>query len=366
MKLYFTLNRKSFSIVFICSLIMIYLEQCSENLYDESLLDTITIEVNQESDRFIAFEDSFEDDQIFLPVRMEQNPISKDILILDQGNHSLFFFDEKGKYLKKIGGVGQGPGDLLKPFNMEIDDNGDIYILEGGNNRISIFNFNGEFINSLKVSRIFLQDRSKFVINNEKNVVFNLPQRKYYLTVFERDGNKKDICEIKHFDYPFSYRKGDTDTQDIIFAEGIPFLDSNDNYVLFLSHIPYVLIIDKNGDKLVEKNLETVLGITDYNSPEKRSFEGLHDYIYLSVRKSVNSYYIVRMIRSNESSSQSIYITKLDNEFNYVNNICLRFSQQFNLLPIEWPNILLLNNQSEFLFANPGDSEILKFFIKNN
>lgn len=48
-------------------------------------------------------------------------------------------FDTDGSALGVMGGEGQGPGELSRPGGMALDPSGDIWVLDGGNTRYSVF-----------------------------------------------------------------------------------------------------------------------------------------------------------------------------------------------------------------------------------
>lgn len=49
-------------------------------------------------------------------------------------------------YVKTIGRAGQGAGEFLKPMGLIIDDYGQLYIADSGNNRVQVIDSNGHFI----------------------------------------------------------------------------------------------------------------------------------------------------------------------------------------------------------------------------
>ena len=61
----------------------------------------------------------------------------------------VFMFNEEGGFLKKIGSPGQGPGELNKPRSIYIDSKDIIYIFDGGNRRVEVFNSEANYIKSI-------------------------------------------------------------------------------------------------------------------------------------------------------------------------------------------------------------------------
>ncbi|GAB4267252.1 MAG: hypothetical protein Kow0029_01640 [Candidatus Rifleibacteriota bacterium] len=61
------------------------------------------------------------------------------IAIADTGNHKVLILDSNYKIMQIIGKFGSGPGKLAKPMEVRFGPNGDLYILNSGNNRIDIY-----------------------------------------------------------------------------------------------------------------------------------------------------------------------------------------------------------------------------------
>ena len=66
------------------------------------------------------------------------------IYILDSGNHRIQIFSPKGKYLRTIGRLGQGPGEFRQPLSIDIDSRGYLYVLGRWNNRIQVLTPEGK------------------------------------------------------------------------------------------------------------------------------------------------------------------------------------------------------------------------------
>ncbi len=62
------------------------------------------------------------------------------------GNFLVHKFSPEGKLLKTWGEHGSGPGQFELPHKLDIDKNGRLYICDRNNDRIQIFNLDGEFI----------------------------------------------------------------------------------------------------------------------------------------------------------------------------------------------------------------------------
>ena len=72
------------------------------------------------------------------------------IFILDIEEKFLYKFSQEGKFQKKIGRPGQGPGEFEEPCSVFIDAKDNIYILDSQNRRIEVFKNSGNFIKSIR------------------------------------------------------------------------------------------------------------------------------------------------------------------------------------------------------------------------
>jgi len=60
----------------------------------------------------------------------------------------IYVLSIEGKIIKKIGNVGSGPGEYRVIRDFDVDENGNIFLLDTPNGRVSVFSDNGNFINS--------------------------------------------------------------------------------------------------------------------------------------------------------------------------------------------------------------------------
>jgi len=76
------------------------------------------------------------------------------IYILDTRNGRIQKFADKGKYLKTIGQRGSGPGELIYPDSIRISDT-KMFVYDPGNVRISTFTLEGKVIDSVTSGKFF-------------------------------------------------------------------------------------------------------------------------------------------------------------------------------------------------------------------
>ncbi|HUP87752.1 MAG TPA: 6-bladed beta-propeller, partial [Longimicrobiales bacterium] len=71
------------------------------------------------------------------------------LVVLDAGNNRVLVFDPNGKFLRKIGKKGGGPGELLSPVGLAITKEGFIAVTDLGRPGVSLFKANGTFVRNL-------------------------------------------------------------------------------------------------------------------------------------------------------------------------------------------------------------------------
>ncbi len=96
------------------------------------------------------------------------------LFILDKHQKSIFIFDDKGKFLRKIYYVGKGDKEYISTTSFCIDtDRKYVYILDDIQQKLFKYNYNTEFISSLNLNREDIV-RSMGVLRNG-NIVFFTP-----------------------------------------------------------------------------------------------------------------------------------------------------------------------------------------------
>jgi len=71
---------------------------------------------------------------------------SGNIYVTDGNNHRIQVFDSSGNHLFNFGSSGSGDGQLRFPEGITIDDAGKIYVADAGNHRMQVFDSGGNFI----------------------------------------------------------------------------------------------------------------------------------------------------------------------------------------------------------------------------
>ncbi|KAK2144152.1 hypothetical protein LSH36_781g01014 [Paralvinella palmiformis] len=111
----------------------------------------------------------FHDNQ-YLFSNPEGTAISQDdgIIITDAGHHSLLFFSKDGKFIKKVGHQGQGPGEFWYPKGITVDRNDNILVADCGNHRVCLLDNNGRYLCDVLNRHHGLHFPINIAINNNK------------------------------------------------------------------------------------------------------------------------------------------------------------------------------------------------------
>jgi len=331
------------------------------NCSDSSDVKISVPEIICKSETFISDDYIFDNEGLYKPIMIRDVPDTKELIVLDKGNTCFYVFSPEGKYIRKIGRLGQGPGDMLRPLYFNVDKYGDIYVYEFGNRRLSIFNKEGIFINSFRIQyRVspIGKNFSNLFVNTEREILINLPETGYYITVFNRKGDIiRNIGKIP--DYIMEYIKL-TD----IFSLCYPFVTNDGKYYIFLQSFLAVYIYDKNGKKIDEKNLGKILNREDYIkefiSPEERIRTGkIGAKIFIQDMTFKNDkFYLLSTVNESpitEKSKRYVYV--LDKELQLI-NIYLLPSILGETIPRDLHKFEVMNEGNAFLMPIEFNSKI--------
>lgn len=108
--------------------------------------------------------DSKDDNYLFYQPRDMAVDSYGNIYILDGGNFRIQKFDAQGKFLRTIGGKGQGPAEFITPVSIEIDNDDNIHVLDVGQKRIEVIKPDGK-----ELKRYPVPNRGTYWIRLTKN-----------------------------------------------------------------------------------------------------------------------------------------------------------------------------------------------------
>jgi hypothetical protein len=67
------------------------------------------------------------------------------LYVLDGGNHRVLVFDGRGRFVRQIGKQGRGPGELISPVQLAVTPTGDVVVSDLGRRAYSVFGRDGTF-----------------------------------------------------------------------------------------------------------------------------------------------------------------------------------------------------------------------------
>ena len=68
------------------------------------------------------------------------------VYVADGGNHRVQVFDSEGRFLRQWGTQGSSPGQFQEPWGLAVAPNGDIYVADTWNHRVQVFDAEGNFL----------------------------------------------------------------------------------------------------------------------------------------------------------------------------------------------------------------------------
>jgi hypothetical protein len=79
----------------------------------------------------------------------------ENLYVLDGGNHRVLIFNPQGKFIRKIGKKGGGPGELMTPVGLAVMSDGNVAVTDLGRPAVSLFRKDGTFIKNLPLGDEF-------------------------------------------------------------------------------------------------------------------------------------------------------------------------------------------------------------------
>lgn len=123
-----------------------------------------------------------EDIYLWSPGQLFQDS-SGNIYVSDQKRHAIMCFDSSGKFIRKIGQQGQGPGDFLTPGDVFVTKDY-LVVRDIGNSRFQYLDLEGKYLRSFKGFKAY----ASFVIN-ENGLVIGAP------LLYSRD-NARNLIDV--------------------------------------------------------------------------------------------------------------------------------------------------------------------------
>ena len=110
------------------------------------------------------------------------------VYIVDGVNNKIKIFDADGKYLSSFGSEGSGEGEFNSPLGIDVDSSGNIYIADSGNHRVQLFNSEGVFTAQIKIpSKGVPADPTDVAIDETRNRCYVVDNDNHNILVYNLD-----------------------------------------------------------------------------------------------------------------------------------------------------------------------------------
>lgn len=86
------------------------------------------------------------DTKLVQPIGMDFDPTGEFIYIADNQNHNVKKYTRFGVYAATIGTSGKGAGQLQNPWDVKVDNSGNIWVVNSGNGTVIKYNASGTFV----------------------------------------------------------------------------------------------------------------------------------------------------------------------------------------------------------------------------
>jgi DNA-binding beta-propeller fold protein YncE len=138
--------------------------------------------------------------------------VSKDghIYVVDGVNNVIKVFNQSGKFDFSFGSKGPFNGQFKFPLGIDVSTSGKVYIADSGNHRIQIFGPTGNYLNQIKLhSKIEAADPTDVAVNESLNRLYVADNDNHYILVYDLSNMQllqtlgAPGIEEREFRYPF-------------------------------------------------------------------------------------------------------------------------------------------------------------------
>jgi DNA-binding beta-propeller fold protein YncE len=112
------------------------------------------------------------------------------VYVLDGANNKVKIFNRNGKFVRSVGRSGKGEGEFGYPVGMDIDAQGDIYIADTGNRRIQVLGSNGNYLRKIDLSRWHARPVAVKVAGSTHHIYVS-DANNHQILCFKKDGTFK-------------------------------------------------------------------------------------------------------------------------------------------------------------------------------
>ncbi len=113
------------------------------------------------------------------------NPAVRQLAVADPVNRRILLLNERGQYIKELGGIGQRLGDLASVQGVAMDRSGKIYVLDSMS--VQIFSEDGSALKRFQIGTA----SDSIAVNDAGEVSANTPRTGTLVTVYDSQGRSK-------------------------------------------------------------------------------------------------------------------------------------------------------------------------------
>ena len=207
--------------------------------------------------------------------------------------HCVYKFDKNGKFIKKIGRKGRGPGDLYAPGDLSILDNK--YLLVGeyaSSRRISVFDLNGNFVKIIKTRE------SVFNVVGLKNGIFVIlskvaKNRNNVFNILLKNIQNKTSKMLKSYS---EKQKSSSLKPGAFYGEAYILRNKENNLIIGFSSQSKVEILSDKGDVL--KVFDIGYKRREINEKERKAFYKSIEYMFKEMRNKGKIAFIKKLLKT--------------------------------------------------------------------
>jgi tripartite motif-containing protein 71 len=133
------------------------------------------------------------------------------IYVVDGVNNKIKVFNQNGRFVFSFGKRGSGHGEFRFPLGICIDNSNRVYIADSGNHRIQIFTPRGKFIKEIKIPFVddFPSDPTDVAVDDTRNKLYVVDNGNHYILAYDLNSSKlldtygTPGAEKREFRFPF-------------------------------------------------------------------------------------------------------------------------------------------------------------------
>lgn len=165
--------------------------------------------------------------------------------LLDTGNNRVVVCDLEGRFIRQIGGVGQGPGEMIRPWSFTVGWTGEVCVLTIDGPEafgIHLFDQQGRFAQKFQLD--FKPE--SLAVNSKRDILLSAPDEQAIIRIYSADGQL-----LRKFGSPQSQAEAGGNAKLLrAYNDGHLFIDKEDNlYIAFVAS-PLIRVYRSDGKLL--------------------------------------------------------------------------------------------------------------------